>query len=86
MRMKIELSSRELRIVMNALDRSHKRASNDIRNARANKDYIDQECKLQAECCTDDWVETYEHIIESRLAKRADIVALKAKFRSLAKK
>ena len=83
--MKIELNSHELRIVMSALDRSHKRASNDIRNAIANKDYIDQKCKQQAECCPDDWVETYEHIIESRLAKRADIVALKAKIRSLQK-
>jgi len=84
--MKIELNSHELRIVMNALDRSHNRASNDIRNARDNKDYIDQECKLQAECCQDDWVETYEEIIEYRLAIRADIVALKAKIRSLTKK
>jgi len=85
MRMKIELSSRELRIVMNALDRSHKRASNDIRNAIANKDYIDQKCKLQSECCPDDLVATYEDIIESRIAMRADIVALKAKIRSLQK-
>ena len=84
--MKIELNCQELRIVMNALDRSHKRASNDIRNARANKDYIDQECKLQAECCHDGWVETYDDVIESRLAKRAEIVALKAKIRSLTKK
>lgn len=84
--MKIELNSHELRIVMNALDRSHKRASNDIRNARANKDHIDQEFNLQSECCPDDWVETYEDIIESRLARRADIVALKAKIRSLTKK
>lgn len=84
--MKIELNCQELRIVMNALDRSHKRVSNDIRNAIANKDYIDQECKLQAECCPDDWVETYEDIIESRMARRADIVALKAKIRSLTKK
>lgn len=84
--MKLELNSHELQIVMNALDRSHKRASNDIRNARANKDYIDYECKLQAECCPDDWVETYEDVIESRLARRADIVALKAKIRSLKKK
>jgi len=84
--MKIELNSHELRIVTNALDRSHKRASNDIRNAIANKDYIVQECKLQAECCPDDWVGTYEDIIESRMARRADIVALKAKIRSLTKK
>ena len=86
MRMKIELNSHELQIVMNALDGSHKRASNDIRNAIANKDYIDQKCRLQAEFCPDDLVATYGEIIESRLAKRADIVALKAKIRSLTKK
>lgn len=84
--MKLDLTQDELRLMMQALDRCHKRTSNDIRNARANKDYIDQECKLQAECCPDDWVETYEDVIESSLARRADIVALKAKIRSLNKK
>lgn len=84
--MKLDLTQDELRLMMQALDRYHKRTSNDIRNARANKDCIDQECKLQAECCPDDWVETYEDVIESRLARRADIVALKAKIRSLTKK
>lgn len=84
--MKIELNIHELRIVMNALDRSHKRASNDIRNARANKVLISIRHGTWEDTEFDYEHPPYEDVIDGLLAKRADIVALKAKIRSLTKK
>ncbi len=83
--MKIELSSNELRIVMNALDRSHKRASNDIRNARDNKVLITISHDTWKDSEFDYEHPPYEDVIDGLIAKRSDIVALKAKIRSLQK-
>lgn len=84
--MKIELNSRELRVVMNALDRSHKRASNDIRNARANKALITIRHGTWEGTEFDYEHPSYEEVIDGLFEDRADIVALKARIRSLSKK
>jgi len=84
--MKIELNGHELRIVMNALDRSHKRASNDIRNARANRGIIERQHEVWKGTEFEYDFPAYDDVIDGFLDKRADIVALKAKIRSLNKK
>lgn len=84
--MKIELNSHELRIVMSALDRSHKKVSNKIRTARELRAQIESDhelwCNTEIEYC----YPPYEEVIDGLIEDRAEIVALKAKILSLTKK